>query len=70
VGNSHLQYSMGGVSLEYTDGAPCNDMLKRSTKINFVCVLNDSERIVFRDETDSCTYLIIWYTDLACSTQV
>jgi hypothetical protein len=67
VGNSRLHYSQGAISLEYTDGAPCNDTLKRSTRINFVCELNASERIVFMGELDSCTYLINWYTDLACS---
>lgn len=70
VGNSHLHYSQGSISLEYTDGDPCRNGMKRSTKIVFVCELNGFERVVFIDESDSCKYLINWYTDLACNTQV
>jgi hypothetical protein len=70
VGNSTLHYSHGSISLEYTDGDPCNDGKKRSTRIVFVCEQKDSERVVFIDELDGCKYLINWYTALACSTKV
>jgi len=70
VGNSHLHYRLGSISLEYTDGDPCSDGTKRSTKIVFVCEPHGFERVVFIDEPDSCKYLINWYTELACSTQV
>jgi hypothetical protein len=70
VGNSRLHYSQGSISLEYTDGDVCNNGVKRSTKIVFVCEPNGSEQVVFIDERDSCMYLINWYTDLACNTQV
>ncbi|KDR13631.1 Cation-independent mannose-6-phosphate receptor [Zootermopsis nevadensis] len=67
VGNSHLHNSQGAISLKYTDGAPCNDKLKRSTQIVFVCEPSGSERIVFIDKVESCTYIINWYTDLTCN---
>jgi hypothetical protein len=70
VGNSHLHYSQGAISLEYTGGAPCKEGLALKTRIDFVCELDSSEHIVLRDKLDSCTFLIIWYTDLACGTQV
>jgi hypothetical protein len=70
VGNSQLHNSQGSISLEYTDGDPCNDETKHSTRIVFVCVPHGPEQVVFIDEPDSCKYLINWYTDLACSTQV
>ena len=70
VGNSHLHYSQGSISLEYTDGDQCNDGRKRSTKIVFVCELHGPEQVVFIDEPDSCKYLINWYTDLVCGRQV
>jgi hypothetical protein len=70
VGNSRLRYSQDGILLEYTDGDPCSDRTKRSTKIVFICEPYGPERVVFLDEPDSCKYLINWYTDLACSGQV
>ena len=70
VGNSHLHYSPGSISLEYTGGDPCSDGTKRSTKIFFVCEPHGSERVVFIDEPDSCKYLINWYTEMACITKV
>lgn len=70
VGNSRLHYNEGAISLEYTDGAPCKDGLTRRTRIDFVCDMNGSERIVFIDKLDNCSFLIIWYTDVACSTKV
>lgn len=70
VGNSRLRYSQDGILLEYTDGDPCSDRTKRSTKIVFICEPHGPERVVFLGEPDSCKYLINWYTDLACSKQV
>ncbi|PNF28080.1 hypothetical protein B7P43_G12251 [Cryptotermes secundus] len=70
VGNSHLHYNEGAISLEYTDGAPCKDGLTRRTRIDFVCEMNGSERVAFIEKLDSCSFLIIWYTDVACSTKV
>lgn len=70
VGNSRLHYSEGAISLEYTDGAPCKDGLTRRTRIDFVCEMNGSERIAFIDKPNNCSFLIIWYTDVACSTKV
>ncbi|GFG28137.1 hypothetical protein Cfor_12522 [Coptotermes formosanus] len=70
VGNSHLHYSQGSISLEYTDGEPCINGTKRSTKIVFVCEPHGPQRVAFIDETDSCKYLINYYTGLACIEQV
>lgn len=70
VGNSHLHYTQGAISLEYTNGAPCKDGLTRRTRIDFVCEMNGSEQIAFIDKLDSCSFLIVWYTDLACITKV
>jgi len=70
VGNSRLHYSQGSMLLEYTDGDPCSDGTKRSTKIVFVCELHGPEQVVFIDEPESCKYVINWYTELACSPQV
>jgi hypothetical protein len=70
VGNSRLHYSQGTISLEYTGGAPCGDGLALRTKIDFVCELNGSERVVSRGKLDGCSHLIIVYTDLACGAQV
>ncbi|XP_069700006.1 cation-independent mannose-6-phosphate receptor isoform X2 [Periplaneta americana] len=66
-GNSVLHYNWGALYLSYTGGAQCNDSVRRSTRIEFVCAENSTEQVVFIEEGDSCNYLISWHTPLACS---
>jgi hypothetical protein len=65
-------YNEGVLYLNYSGGGKCHHgQYERNTIINFVCMEGVGDgRPVFVDETDDCTYMFSWHTELVCEEKV
>ncbi|XP_042211767.1 cation-independent mannose-6-phosphate receptor-like isoform X2 [Homarus americanus] len=70
--NAHLQFRPGFLFLSYTGGDQCNNTVKRSTIISFICGAENAMKgpVLVHDDLDLCTYFVNWYTDLACERRI
>ena len=68
IANSNLQFHHGAIFLEYKNGDFCNNSTRWSILISFVCPAEDSPKrpVLIQTNTDSCTFYISWFIELAC----
>uniref|UniRef100_A0A3Q1JC88 Uncharacterized protein n=1 Tax=Anabas testudineus TaxID=64144 RepID=A0A3Q1JC88_ANATE len=67
MANANLIYVGDQLILNYTDGAACHKIYKRSTEIYFSCHPDRHPGTPeFIKETPDCTYMFRWPTALAC----
>lgn len=70
--NADLQYLSGFLFLNYAGGSQCNNTVKRSTFISFICGAENKTEgpVLIHDDVDRCTYFVNWYTELACERRI
>ena len=63
-----LFHASGSLSLQFTDGEPCNNGVPANTIVTFFCGAEDSMKGPFlvSFSEDTCTYYVNWHTELAC----
>uniref|UniRef100_T1JC98 MRH domain-containing protein n=1 Tax=Strigamia maritima TaxID=126957 RepID=T1JC98_STRMM len=66
--NEKLLFNDGELSLEYSDGeANCHGQYSRSSIIKFKCAPSELGTAVFVGESNNCSYVFLWETNLACA---
>lgn len=71
IGNADLEYRIGALYLNYSNGDMCDSDVPRNTLIEFICgVENVTDGPQYVDETSNCTSIIHWFTPLACESQI
>ncbi|XP_049962315.1 cation-independent mannose-6-phosphate receptor isoform X4 [Schistocerca serialis cubense] len=71
IGNANLEYRIGALFLNYSEGDLCDVGVPRNTLIEFVCGMeNVTDGPKYVDTTSNCTSMIHWFTQLACESHV